>query len=66
LCADDGCETTIEEVDLLCCDAPGCGLTYHLTCQGLFEKPSGGWFCDDECRKNAGWRVGSRKRRRKE
>jgi hypothetical protein len=27
LCADDGCEKTIEEGDLLRCDAPGCGLT---------------------------------------
>jgi len=27
LCADDGCEKTIEEVDLLRCNAPGCGLT---------------------------------------
>ena len=82
LCADDGCEKTIGEGDLLRCDAPGCGLTvsyilhcynldlphiqYHLTCQGLFEKPSGGWFCDDECRKNAGWQVGGQKHRRRE
>ena len=27
LCADDGCEKTIEEGDLLRCNAPGCGLT---------------------------------------
>ena len=27
LCTDDGCEKTIEEGDLLRCDAPGCGLT---------------------------------------
>ena len=27
LCVDDGCEKTIEEGDLLRCDAPGCGLT---------------------------------------
>jgi hypothetical protein len=83
MCADEDCEKRIDEVDLLSCNAPGCGLTvsdstftfsllnlpwtqYHLTCQGLFEKPSGGWFCDDECKKNAGWRVGSRKRRRRE
>ncbi|KAF8157792.1 hypothetical protein B0H34DRAFT_428377 [Crassisporium funariophilum] len=65
-CADEGCEKTIEEIDLLCCSAPGCGLTYHLTCQGLFERPSGKWFCDDECKKNAGWRVGNRKRRKKD
>jgi hypothetical protein len=39
---------------------------YHLSCQGLFERPVGGWFCDDECKKNAGYRVGGgRKRRRR-
>ena len=27
LCADDGCEKTIEEGTLIRCDAPGCGLT---------------------------------------
>ena len=27
LWADDGCEKTIEGDDLLCCNAPGCGLT---------------------------------------
>ena len=27
LCADDGCEKTIEGDDLLRCNAPGCGLT---------------------------------------
>ena len=34
---------------------------------GLFEMPTGGWFCDDECKKNAGFRVAigsGRKRRR--
>ena len=40
---------------------------YHLSCQGLFDKPVGGWFCDDECKKNAGYRVGGgRKRRRRD
>ncbi|KDR81053.1 hypothetical protein GALMADRAFT_91766 [Galerina marginata CBS 339.88] len=66
VCEDDGCGADIAERDLLRCDAPGCALTYHLSCQGLFEKPTGGWFCDDECKKNAGFRGGSgRKRRRR-
>ncbi|KAF9536886.1 hypothetical protein CPC08DRAFT_771425 [Agrocybe pediades] len=64
-CADDGCGSVIAESDLLKCDAPGCELTYHLSCQGLLVRPTGGWFCDDDCKKNAGFRVGSRKRRRK-
>ena len=39
---------------------------YHIKCQGLFEKPPGRWFCDDEAKKNAGWQVlGTRKRRRR-
>jgi hypothetical protein len=39
---------------------------YHMTCRGKLSKPQGGWFCDDECKKNAGFRVGkARKRRRK-
>ena len=40
---------------------------YHLSCQGLFDKPVGGWFCDDdECKKNAGYQVGGgRKHRRR-
>ena len=24
----------------------------HLTCCGQLEIPMGGWFCDDECKKN--------------
>ena len=80
MCANEGCEKRIDDIDLLSCNAPGCGLTvsdssftfsllnlswtqYHLTCQGLFEKPPGGWFCDDECKKNSGWQVGKRRRR---
>ena len=39
---------------------------YHMTCRGELSKPQGGWFCDDECKKNAVFRVGkARKRRRK-
>ena len=30
---------------------------YHLLCQGLVDKPVGGWFCNNECKKNAGYRV---------
>lgn len=65
VCNDPGCETLVSNVDLLRCDSPGCYLVYHLTCRGLIEKPSGGWFCDDECKRNAGFRVGGRKRRRR-
>ena len=37
-----------------------------MTCRGELSKPQGGWFCDDDCKKNAGFRVGkARKRRRK-
>ncbi|KAF9547125.1 hypothetical protein CPC08DRAFT_729779 [Agrocybe pediades] len=66
VCADIECGTEIEPDELLCCQAPGCGLKYHLRCRGLLEKPSGNWFCDDDCKENAGFRVGggSRKRRR--
>ena len=47
VCADDGCEAGIDDTQ------------YHLSCQGLFDKPVGGWFCnDDECKKNAGYQVG--------
>ena len=27
MCADEGCEKRIDDVDLLSCNAPGCGLT---------------------------------------
>jgi len=30
---------------------------YHLRCQGLIQKPAGGWFCDDECKRNARFTV---------
>jgi len=32
-------------------------IKYHLTCQALILKPAGGWFCDDECKWNAGFTV---------
>jgi hypothetical protein len=28
-----------------------------MTCRGELSKPQGGWFCDDECKKKAGFRV---------
>ena len=31
---------------------------YHMTCRGELSKPQGGWFCDDECKNNAVFRVG--------
>ncbi|EDR00509.1 uncharacterized protein LACBIDRAFT_334135 [Laccaria bicolor S238N-H82] len=39
ICADEGCETVVEDQDLLCCGA--CNLVYHLTCCGLIERPMG-------------------------
>ena len=36
-----------------------------ISCQGLFNKLVGGWFCDDECKKNAGYRVGGGQKRRR-
>ncbi|KAF8874313.1 hypothetical protein CPB84DRAFT_1853644 [Gymnopilus junonius] len=64
-CNDPGCESPINESELLCCDCPGCYLMYHLSCRGLIKKPDQAWFCDNECRKNAGFKVvGPRKRRR--
>ena len=38
---------------------------FHLSCQGLLEKPAGGWFCDRDCRENAGFRVGKQSKKRK-
>ncbi|KAG6834209.1 hypothetical protein H0H93_011160 [Arthromyces matolae] len=38
--------------------------SYHMACRGLLEKPSGNWFCDSECRKNAGFRVAGHSKRR--
>jgi len=37
---------------------------YHLACRGLSTVPSGGWFCDDTCKENAGFRVRHQKRPR--
>ena len=31
---------------------------YHMACRGELSKPQGGWFCDDECKKNAGFHIG--------
>ena len=36
-----------------------------MTCRGELSKPQGGWFCDDECKKNAGFRVGNAQKRRR-
>ncbi|KAF8908218.1 hypothetical protein CPB84DRAFT_1744383 [Gymnopilus junonius] len=55
ICKDDSCGGLIPANDLL----------YHLSYQGKLEKPIGGWFCDDECKKNAGFTVRNAKRRRK-
>ncbi|GJE96780.1 hypothetical protein PsYK624_129860 [Phanerochaete sordida] len=47
------------------CDGLLCTNAYHLACRGLLERPIGGWFCDDECTENAGFRVAKRRRTRK-
>ena len=32
---------------------------YHtMTCTGELSKPQGDWFCDDKCKKNAGFHIG--------
>ena len=31
---------------------------YHMTCRGELSQPPCGWFCDDKCKKNAGFHVG--------
>ena len=36
----------------------------HLSWLGLFKKPTTGWFCFDECKKNGGYKLGRRKVRR--
>ncbi|KJA13394.1 hypothetical protein HYPSUDRAFT_151636, partial [Hypholoma sublateritium FD-334 SS-4] len=63
MCSDDTCGEFIEQDDLLSCIAPGCGQNYHLTCQGYIEKPLE-FFCDDQCKEDAGFRVGNKRRRR--
>ncbi|KAF8897104.1 hypothetical protein CPB84DRAFT_1748133 [Gymnopilus junonius] len=47
----------IEDADLMWCSGPRCKFVYHITCRGLFEKPKNAWFCDNDCRRNAGFRV---------
>ncbi|KAF8984378.1 hypothetical protein BDQ17DRAFT_1336227 [Cyathus striatus] len=58
ICGDPDCEEKITADELLHCNSPGCNLVYHLTYRGLVEFPKNNWFCDDECRKNAGYHVG--------
>ncbi|KAI0042726.1 hypothetical protein FA95DRAFT_1682348 [Auriscalpium vulgare] len=49
---------------ILHCGAPGCTQMSHLHCMGIVEMPSAPWFCDNDCRKAAGYRtVGGRKKR---
>ena len=43
-------------------------IQYHLACRGLVEQPDGEWFCNDDCKENAGLRVskgGHQRKRRK-
>ncbi|KAF8910005.1 hypothetical protein CPB84DRAFT_1743507 [Gymnopilus junonius] len=63
VCNDPGCGIPIEDVNLVQCLGPGCKFVYHLTCRGLFEKPKTAWFCNDDCRKNAGFRVAAKQKK---
>ncbi|PBK88629.1 hypothetical protein ARMGADRAFT_1065534 [Armillaria gallica] len=52
----EDCDLDIDDLtELLGCSCPGCDLKYHLACRGLLENPSNEWFCDDDCRENAGF-----------
>ncbi|KAF8990459.1 hypothetical protein BDQ17DRAFT_1333445 [Cyathus striatus] len=51
-------EVIDEEDEMICADPECCDFTYHLTCRGLVEIPTDNWFCDDECKKNAGYQEG--------
>ncbi|KAJ7187789.1 hypothetical protein C8R46DRAFT_1241005 [Mycena filopes] len=60
-CAANNCTET-GELEMVECSGPACGSKFHLCCVGLKKQPDAPWFCDDECRKNAGGR--SRKKMR--
>ena len=67
--------TLVSNVDLLRCNFPGCYLVVSSLLHWLIsfnhivsfdmlrfvEKPAGGWFCDDDCKRNVSFRVGGRK-----
>ncbi|GJE96106.1 hypothetical protein PsYK624_122990 [Phanerochaete sordida] len=59
------CEELLDADTAVTCDGLLCTNVYHLACRGLLERPIGGWFCDDECTENAGFRVTKRRRARK-
>ncbi|KAJ7686423.1 hypothetical protein B0H14DRAFT_2654310 [Mycena olivaceomarginata] len=54
-CAAEDCAET-GELEIIECSGLACGSKFHHYCLG-FKKPGPSWFCDDECRKNAGGRV---------
>ncbi|KAI0054949.1 hypothetical protein BV25DRAFT_1816306, partial [Artomyces pyxidatus] len=59
------CGLICTDNDAVHCRGPGCTQLFHLNCIGLLSMPDDAWFCDNDCRVNAGYRtVGSRKRRR--
>ncbi|KAI0716173.1 hypothetical protein C8T65DRAFT_828384 [Cerioporus squamosus] len=51
-------------LELGTCDGPGCGQWYHHECLNLQMQPKGDWFCDDDCRANAGLPIRKAKRRK--
>ncbi|KIM71403.1 hypothetical protein PILCRDRAFT_82813, partial [Piloderma croceum F 1598] len=63
-CAERDCEDELAVEEMVVCTE--CGLKYHLSCQGLRSQPPAlSWFCDDECKKNAGKIVRVNKRPQK-
>ena len=64
-CDSPGCYLVVSQLNFATHsrDLPAVIIQYHLTCRGLVEKPAGGWFCDDDCRRNAGFTVRKRRRR---
>ncbi|KAF8478952.1 hypothetical protein DFH94DRAFT_34242 [Russula ochroleuca] len=60
--ATDCCYDPLSEETKVRCAGPGCNAKYHLSCVGLGVMPTEAWFCDVDCRLNAGQPV--RKRRR--
>lgn len=54
-------ESDSTDASIIRCMGPGCSSVAHLRCLGMLEEPKEAWFCDDDCKSNAGLRT---KRRR--
>ncbi|KAJ3545336.1 hypothetical protein NM688_g5637 [Phlebia brevispora] len=52
-----------EYSEMVRCDKPGCGQWFHYDCVNIQGPPSGDWFCDEDCRANAGIEVRKPKKR---